>query len=117
MKQDEIYLQHIFDAISSIEDFISNLTENEFLKDLKTQYAVIRDFEIIGEAVKNVSYDLKIKSPKIPWKKAADLRNSLIHEYFDVDLPALWNTIQKDLPVLKRQIEELLEDVKKLNKR
>lgn len=111
MNQNKIRLQHILDAIASVEEYIQDLDENKFYQDLKTQDAVIRKFEIIGEAVKNVSQELKLKAPGIPWKKAADLRNSLIHEYFEVDLPSLWIAIQKDIPQIKVQVETLMSGI------
>lgn len=71
------------------------------------QSAVIRELEIIGEAAKNVSVETKSKHPDIPWKQMSGLRDKLIHDYFGVDLDAVWETVKRDLPVLKEKLVDL----------
>ncbi len=90
MKRDEIYLKHIIDAIDNIEAFIGKMDKNEFVKSKLVQSAVIRQLEIIGEAVKNVSSHLRKSYSDIPWKDIAGLRDKLIHEYFGVDVQLVW---------------------------
>ena len=72
--------------------------------------AVIRNFEIIGEAIKHITTDLHQQHPQINWKDIAGMRDILIHEYFGVDLELVWDTIQQDLAPLKKVIEELSDD-------
>jgi uncharacterized protein with HEPN domain len=71
--------------------------------------AVVRNFEIIGEATKNISAEVKEANPQIPWKEMAGMRDKLAHEYFGVDVEILWRTAKNRLPALKPQIEELLQ--------
>ena len=102
MKEDKIYLQHVLDSIKNIENFIEDMEEKEFIKNILVQSAVIRQLEIIGEAVKKLSTDLKIRYKNIPWKDIAGLRNKLIHDYFGVDINLVWTICTKDIPELKR---------------
>jgi uncharacterized protein with HEPN domain len=104
---DETYLSHIAEAIEKIEEYIGELTYEEFLKDSKTVDAVIRQLEIIGEAANNVSEEFQNKHPEFLWSKIISMRNRLIHEYFGVNEEIIWDTVEKKLPVLKKQIEEL----------
>lgn len=108
-KTDDAFLNHIIDAIENIDHFVEEIEERNFLHDALVQSAVIRQLEIIGEAVKNLSPALKRKKPEIPWQDIAGLRDKLIHVYFGVDLDLVWKIIQKDLPVLKHQIQKILK--------
>ena len=85
------------------------LTYKKFLADRKTQDAVVRNFEVIGEAAKNISSALKAKHPEIPWKSIAGLRDKLIHFYFGIDYKIVWNISKKELPKLSRQIKKIIE--------
>jgi len=111
MKKDKAYLQHILETISDIEKFIENVPEEEFYKNKEKQYAVLRALEIIGEATKNLSKELKAKYPKIPWRDIAGMRNKLIHEYFGVKLELVWQTVEDRLPKLKKQISKILKEI------
>lgn len=108
-KNPQIYLRHILESIMAIEKYAEGQTLQTFLVSERDQDAVIRRFEIIGEAVKNLSDEFKNKNPKIPWQKIAGMRDVLIHEYFVVDIRAVWDTIQGDLPKLKKQIKEITD--------
>jgi uncharacterized protein with HEPN domain len=110
MKNDKVYLKHILDAISDIEKFMQGITEEEFCKNREKQYAVLRALEIIGEASKNLSSELRAKCPDIDWKNIAGMRDKLIHAYFGVNLPLVWETVQNDLPQLKKQAQKMLKD-------
>jgi uncharacterized protein with HEPN domain len=109
LKSNSLYLQHILDAINKIEEYVSVGYET-FMSTSHWQDAVIRQLEIIGEATKKLSDDLRIKHPQIPWKRVAGLRDILIHDYMSVDLSAVWEITQKNLPELKQQIQEILSD-------
>jgi uncharacterized protein with HEPN domain len=110
MKKDKAYLQHILDAISDIEKFLENVTQKGFFKNKEKQYAVLRALEIIGEATKNLSRELRAKHPEIPWRDVAGMRNKLIHAYFGVKLELVWETVKDRLPELKKQICNILEE-------
>ena len=112
MKESQIFFEHILDSIEHIERYTKNLTKRTFLefRQEKTQDAVLKRIEIIGEAVRNLPDKLKQEHPNIPWLDIMDMRNKLIHEYFGVDLELVWEVVKKDLPILKKQIEELLKE-------
>lgn len=97
-------------AIISIEKFIEGLDYNQFKVDDKTSSAVIRKFEIIGEATKNIPEVIREQNLQIPWKDIAGMRDKLIHAYSEVDLKLVWTTIHQRLPKLKSTIEKLLEE-------
>jgi len=105
-----ILLKDIKMAINSIENFIDGLDFNQFKVDDKTSSAVIRKFEIIGEATKNIPEIIRKQHPQIPWKDIAGMRDKLIHAYSEVDLKLVWTTIHQRLPKLKSTIEKLLEE-------
>jgi len=111
MRKDKAYLQHILEAISDIEEFIENISKEEFHRDKEKQYAVLRALEIIEEATKNLSKDLRAKYPEIPWKDIAGMRDKLIHEYFGVKLELVWETVKDKLPKLKKQISKILDEI------
>ncbi len=110
MKKDRVYLRHILDAISDIEKFMQGVPEEEFFENKEKQYAVLRALEIIGEATKNLSDELKTKGSNVDWKHIAGMRDKLIHAYFGVNLPLVWETVNKDLPQLKKQTRKILEN-------
>ena len=84
------------------------MTYDQFLTDIKTQDAIIRNLEIIGEATKNLSVQLRDKYPDIPWKGMAGIRDKLIHHYFGVNLDIVWSIIIHELTLLASQVEEIL---------
>lgn len=107
MKEDKVYLLHIRDAIQSIFDYTADGKE-VFLKTRLIQDGVIRNLEIIGEAVKNVSDTLKSKYPDVRWKQIAGMRDKMIHQYFGVNLEIVWEVVEKDLPPLQKIIGPLV---------
>lgn len=108
MKDDNVYIQHISECIKKIEGYSKKITKNHFLEKSIIQDAIIRQIEIIGEASKLISEKTKAKNPKIPWKDIAGMRDKLIHNYLGVDLEAVWQTVKKDIPVLKKELKKLI---------
>lgn len=106
-------LEHILESIEKIEYIATNLSYEDYLEDWIKQDAIIRNFEIIGEAIANLDDEIKAKNPDVEWKLAKDMRNFLVHEYFKVDFKAVWDTINIHLPKLKEQITKTLEKTKK----
>jgi uncharacterized protein with HEPN domain len=96
--RDVSYVQDILAASNLIAEFIGSMTEDEFENDAKTQSAVIRQLEIIGEASKMVSQEFKTQHAVVPWRKMTDMRNILIHMYNEVDLSLVWNVIKLEIP-------------------
>ncbi len=109
-KDDSIYLRHISDAITTVEGYLGGMDNAEFYSTKLIQDGVIRQIEIIGEAVRHTSKDLRKTYPGIPWEDIAGMRDKLIHDYFGVDLEKVWLTVEEDLPVLKQQILQILKD-------
>lgn len=107
------YLEHILGAIQRITGYTDDMTEAGFLADSKTQDAVIRNIEIIGEAARNVERvhsDFAARHTEVPWSDIYLMRNRIAHGYFSVDVELVWKTIQNDLPLLEEQIRALLKE-------
>jgi uncharacterized protein with HEPN domain len=105
--RDGLFLNHMLGAIAEIESFTADGREG-FMADRKTQSAVVRQLEIIGEAAKNLSKTLTESEPTVPWRQIAGARDRLIHAYFSVDLDAVWSMVEQDLPVLRVQVQRIL---------
>ncbi len=88
------------------------MTYEHFLTDTKTQDAVIRNIEIMGEAIKKVPERLKSRYPEIPWKSIAGMRDKLIHHYFGVNFSIVWNVAREELPEIKQKLEKIAETEK-----
>jgi uncharacterized protein with HEPN domain len=107
-RDSRLYLSDILDSGAAIQEFVKSLSFEEFCNDRKTYSAVIREFEIIGEAVGKLTDELQREYPDVEWQDIKDFRNLLIHEYFGVDLEIVWKIIQDDLPVLMDAVREIL---------
>lgn len=112
MKRDiGVFLEDILESINKIEEYTKDLSESDFSNNIERQDAIVRRFEIIGEAVKHISQELKEKYPDIPWKEISGTRDVLIHEYFGVNLKRVWKTIKEDILPFKEQIKQMLKDI------
>lgn len=108
-----MFLEDIIDSTEKMEKFVDGLNLEKFKEDEKTIFAVIKAFEIIGEATKNIPARVKNKYKEVPWRQMAGMRNVLIHEYFGVNMNRVWKTIKEDMPDLKNKISKMLEESKK----
>ena len=106
-ERDRLFLQHMLAAIDDIALFTTG-GKAEFLADRKTQSAVVRQLEIIGEVVKNLSPALTAGEPGVPWRLIAGARDRLIHAYFSVNLDAVWAMVEQDLPTLRLHVQRML---------
>ena len=109
MKSDVLYLGHILNAISKIEDYISSSNYETFKNNNMMVDAVVRELEIIGEASNNLSEEFKRKNPEMPLRDAIDMRNFFAHEYFGVNTKVVWDTCKDDLIKLRKFVEERLQ--------
>lgn len=108
MRDQRVYLLHAADAIDAILDYTADGREG-FFSDRKTQDAVIRNVEILGQAVKGLSEETRALEPEIPWRQIAGMRDKLIHEYFGVDLGLVWDVVERELPRLRSTIDGLIQ--------
>lgn len=110
MRDYGLYLEDILQAIKSIQAYTRDLDFNKLKRNRLVIDAVIRNLEIIGEAVKNIPADVKKRHTNVEWKKIAGLRDILAHEYFGIDLKVLWDIIKNKLPEFKKEITGLLKE-------
>ncbi len=104
---DKEFLSDILESIRRIELYIERMDYGEFLKDIRTQDAVVRNLEIIGEATKRLSEDLRERNPGIPWKNMAKVRDRLIHAYFGINYDVVWQIATNEIPEIKPGIEKI----------
>jgi uncharacterized protein with HEPN domain len=109
-KDDSVYLRHILDAINTVEEYLQGVDEERFKATRLLQDGAIRQIEIVGEAVRHMSSDIRRTYPEIPWQDIAGMRDKLIHDYFGVDIEKVWDTTQEDLPVLKEKVIQILKE-------
>ena len=107
-----MFLEDIVDSAEKISEYIKGITEENFLVDEKTKDAVIMRIQIIGEAVKNLPAEVKVRHKEINWKKSVKLRNIFIHDYFGINCHRLWKTAKIEVPDLKEKIIKIFKDVK-----
>ena len=104
------YVEDIIAAMSNADIFIEGMNYEEFAKDQKTIYAVVRALEVIGEAVRKVPPSVRNRYSGVPWKEMAGMRDKLIHEYFGVNLRTVWDAVEKDIPTLKPMFQKILQE-------
>ena len=111
-EKNQFRLQHVVQSIEKIEFITKDLSYGQYLEDWIKQDAIVRNIEIIVEAIRNVEDELIQLYPNVPWNEARGMRNILIHEYFRVEFDEVWKTLNEDLPKLKYQILQILNDIK-----
>lgn len=107
-RDDRVYLRHIADAIGRINEFVVDVSEDEFRRRRMVQSAVVREPEIIGEATRTLSEDFRREHAGVEWATVMAMRNRLIHAYFDVDLTVVWEVVHEDLPKLAAFVHRIL---------
>ncbi len=108
MKNEWLYIEHMLESTEKILFYTKDVEFEEFANSEMMQDAVIRQFQVIGQAARQLSRDMIAKLPEIEWPRIIGMRNKLVHEYFDVDLKAVWGTIREDLPALREQLKNAL---------
>ena len=108
MSKDNAYLEDTLEAAKAVQRFTNGVSREAFKSNEEKYEAVNRKFEIIGEAARRLPPETRNKFPEIPWKLVSAVRNILIHDYDDVDLDVVWDTIQKDVPTLIARLESYL---------
>jgi len=112
MKRDyRLFIKDIIAAMESIEGFVEGMSFEELMQDDKTASAVIRKFEIVGDATKRLPDELKENHPEIQWKRMAGMRDRLIHAYFGVDYKLVWEAIKAEIPGMKLKLQEVLTEL------
>lgn len=106
MENDNLYVEHIRDAIAKIGKFVDGLSYGSFSINELAQSAVLRELGVIGEAAKKLSEAFKQQHNSIPWRQIVGMRDKLIHDYFEIDVEAVWKTIKEDLASLDEKITE-----------
>jgi len=106
-REDSAVIQDIKEVINRITSYISQMEYEDFLQDYKTQDAVIRNIEILGEAAKLLSDETKEKYPNVPWKDIAGTRDKLIHDYFGVNIDIVWDIAKNEIPFLSTQLNDM----------
>lgn len=107
-----LYLEDILESVKNIRSYVGKFASNELLKDRMRVDAVVRNFEIIGEAASKIPQETRDKYPSIEWRRISDFRNVLAHEYFGVDYELMWEIIKEKLPELERQIKAIIDQEK-----
>lgn len=113
MKSNIPYLRHILDSIQAISSFVQGMSLEDFKNDRKTLSAVVREFEVIGEATRKIDIDFRAQYPDIPWQLMVAMRNFLAHEYMNIKPHIIWKTTSEQLPDLEIQISKLIENLSK----
>jgi uncharacterized protein with HEPN domain len=106
VKDDRLFLIHVRESIGRIEEYTADGRE-AFFADTRTQDAVLRNLQTLSESTQRLSSDLKAAHPEVDWRGISGLRNILVHDYLGINLVRVWEIVERDLPLLKRQVEAL----------
>ena len=107
--RDDAYLSDILEAVQRILGYTQKISYSEFMEDTKTQDAVLRNLQVLGEATKKLSISLRRREPLVPWKEMTGLRDKIVHEYFGINYDIVWAIVTQDIPALQPHIEAILE--------
>ena len=108
MRHDMVLLLDMLLAGQNVQEFTAGMTQDVFFANRMAQSAVIRELQVIGEAARLISDETQARYPEIAWRQMTGMRNRVIHEYFDVKLPVVWDVIQNDIPALVAQLEAIV---------
>jgi uncharacterized protein with HEPN domain len=111
LPDNKLYLRHTLDACSQIAEFLSDIDKQDFLVDARTQNAVMYQLSIVAESLSKTTQDLRDSHPEIEWRDIKDMRNLVLHDYDNVNIHIVWDTVQQDIPVLKSQVQEILSEI------
>ncbi|MCS6907098.1 MAG: DUF86 domain-containing protein [Anaerolineales bacterium] len=114
-RTDREFLSDILEAIRRAQAYTEGMTFETFLQDTKTQDAVVRNLEIIGEATKGLSNEVRERYPGVPWKSMAGVRDRLIHHYFGISLDVVWDIVSGELGEVRMQVERILRELGERN--
>lgn len=117
IKDPIIFLEHVLESIDKIESFVKGIPKEAFLRDELRKSAVVREIEVIGEAVKNLPVGYYVKYPYIEWKDIAGTKDKIVHHYFGIDFEVVWEIVKEDLPQLKKEVKEILQKESKESKK
>ena len=106
----KVFLEDILEAIEKVLKYTVGLSQGEFFQDEKTLDAVVRNLEIIGEAAKTIPPEIRSRYSSVDWKRIAGLRDILIHQYFGIDSEIIWDIVQNKLPLLEKQVKQMLAE-------
>lgn len=110
-RNQKLYLADIVESIEAIESFVAGMDVETFAADRKTFAATVRELEIIGEAVRNISDDIKVRYPDVLWREIRSFRNMITHEYFGIDVKIVWDVVQNELVSLKQQVKQIRSEL------
>jgi uncharacterized protein with HEPN domain len=111
------YLRDILDAAEKAEQFLSDVSEEQFKANDEKVFAVVRALEIVGEAARAIPDDVRTRYPAVPWRDVAGMRDKLVHAYFVVDLKRVWETVKRDLPTLRESVTRMLVEAEEQSKK
>lgn len=108
MKMDQVYAQHILDAIKQIDEYTEGIDRQTFKQNRMLQDATVRQIEIVGEASRQLSDAFRARAKDVPWRAVIGMRNRIAHDYLNIDLDIVWEVVQRDLPALKSRLSEII---------